>query len=152
MLRLAVATEELHAPKKLEYDFLTIPFDDENEDLLAIWYDFFKKETDGEEYDIYQIVEQIDIEESSGNGALATLERQHAALDLYFNIARKFQPSERTFELIMEKKRVCSERIMKILEKQKLRGKTCRCCGRELPWNYPFGICERCYKSRRYCG
>ena len=150
MLRLAVATEELHAPKKLEYDFLTIPFDDENEDLLAIWYDFFKKETDREEYDIYQIVEQIDIEESSGNGALATLERQHAALDLYFNIARKFQPSERTFELIMEKKRVCSERIMKILEKQKLRGKTCRCCGRELPWNYPFGICERCYKSRRY--
>lgn len=150
MLRLARLVEDLHAPKKLEYDFLTIPFDDENEELLNIWLGFFIKEAKGESYDIYRMTEDMDIVDGKNSGALRKLEQQHMVLDLYYNIARKFRPSEAACALIMDKKRICSERIIKILEKQKLRGKTCSRCGRMLPWNYPYGMCESCYRNRRY--
>lgn len=150
MLRLARMVEDLHAPKKLEYDFLTIPFDDENEELLGIWYGFFVKEAAGKDYDVGRLAENMLILDGKGSGALKGLEQQYMVLDLYYNIARKFRPSEAASALIMDKKRTCSERITRILEKQKLKGKTCSCCGRSLPWNYPYGMCEGCYRNRRF--
>ena len=150
MLRLARMVEDLHAPKKLEYDFLTIPFDDENEELLGIWYGFFAKEAAGKDYDVGRLAENMLILDGKSSGVLKGLEQQYMVLDLYYNIARKFRPSEAASALIMDKKRICSERITRILEKQKLKGKTCSCCGRSLPWNYPYGMCEGCYRNRRY--
>ena len=147
MLRLAEMVSKYHAPKKLEYDFLTIPFDDDEEVLLDIWYRTFVMEVREIPYSIREEVSSIAIARVGDHDSIGTLERQHRILDLYFNLARKFQPEQETLDLIMEKKRICSERIMKILEKQKLSGKKCRMCGRELPWNYPYGVCEKCHYS-----
>ena len=132
ILRLAEMTENLKAPKRLAYDFLTIPFEDDNNELLEIWYDIFEKEVKGEKYSIYERVKAMVLKSPSAYDAIDGLEQQHRVLDLYFSLARKFQPQESTLDLIMEKKRACSERIMKVLEREGFKEKRCRSCGRML--------------------
>lgn len=148
ILRLAEMTESLNAPKRLAYDFLTVPFEDDNNELLTIWYDIFKLEVKGEKYSIYDRVDMMTLKSPSASDAIDALEQQHRVLDLYFSLARKFQPEESTLDYIMEKKRLCSERIMKVLEKQGFKEKRCKSCGKMLPWNYPYGMCERCWDHR----
>lgn len=149
ILRLAEMTQGLNAPKRLAYDFLTIPFEDENNELLDIWYDIFRLEVRGEKYSIYERVAAIVLKSPAAYDAIDALEQQHHVLDLYFALARKFQPQETTLDYIMEKKRDCSERIMKVLERQGFKEKRCRSCGKMLPWNYPYGVCERCWDGKR---
>ena len=84
----------------------------------------------------------------SAYDAIDALEQQHRVLDLYFALARKFQQDEDTLEFIMEKKRECSERIMRVLDKQGFKEKRCKSCGKMLPWNYPYGVCERCWRRQ----
>ena len=144
-LRLAELTQDLNAPKRLAYDFLTVPFEDDDQDLLNIWLDIFEKEVRGEEYSIYDRVDAMILKNPDAADAIDGLEHQHRVLDLYFSLARKFQPVEDTLAFIMEKKRDCSARIMKVLERQGFKEKRCKSCGRMLPWNYPYGICSRCW-------
>ena len=145
MHSLAELTKNLRAPKKLAYDFLTIPFEEENGALLDIWYEIFVKEVRGEKYSIYDLVSAMTLKKPSSADSIDALEQQHRILDLYFNLARKFQPLESTLQLIMEKKRICSGRIMKVLETRGFKERRCRYCGKELHWNHPYGICEKCY-------
>ena len=51
-------------------------------------------------------------------------------------------------EQLLEYKRKLSDKISDILAKQKLPGRTCKDCGRPIPWNYPYGICQSCYNNR----
>lgn len=145
ILRLAEMTDSLHAPKRLAYDFLTVPFEDENNELLDIWCDIFKLEVRGEQYSIYDRVAAMALKSPASADSIDALEQQHHVLDLYFALARKFQPEESTLDYIMDKKRDCSERIMKVLERQGFKEKRCKSCGRMLPWNHPYGICDRCW-------
>lgn len=149
MRRLAEMTQGLNAPKRLAYDFLTIPFEDDNGELLDIWQNIFVKEVRGEEYSIYDLVDSMELKKPSKANAIDMLEQQHRVLDLYFNLARKFQPLESTLDLIMEKKRACSERIMKVLETCGFKEKRCKSCGKALPWNHPYGLCTKCYEKQR---
>ena len=145
ILRLAEMTEKLNAPKRLAYDFLTVPFEDDNGELLKIWMDIFEKEVRGEKYSIHDQVAAVALRNPSAADAIDALEQQHRVLDLYFSLARKFQPQESTLDYIMEKKRACSRRIMKVLARQGFKEKRCKSCGKMLPWNYPYGMCERCW-------
>ena len=149
MRRLAELTKDLAAPKKLAYDFLTIPFEEDNGALYDIWYKVFVKEVRGEEYSIYDLVDSMKLERPSSADAIDTLEQQHRILDLYFNLARKFQPLESTLKLIMEKKRICSGRIMKVLETRGFKERRCKSCGKPLPWNHPYGLCTKCYERQQ---
>lgn len=148
ILRLAELTEGLHAPKRLAYDFLTVPFEDDDQEILDIWYDIFEKEVRGESYSIYDQVAAISLKSAGADDAIDALEQQHRVLDLYFALARKFQPLQSTLDCIMEKKRACSERIMKVLARQGFREKRCRSCGKMLPWNYLYGMCGHCWARR----
>ena len=149
MRRLAEMTKNLDAPKRLSYDFLTIPFEEDNGALLDIWYRTFVKEVHGEEYSIYDLVDALTLKKPSSADAIDMLEQQHRILDLYFNLARKFQPLESTLKLIMEKKRICSERIMKVLETRGFKERRCKSCGRPLPWNHPYGLCTKCHENQQ---
>ncbi|MEE1162134.1 MAG: hypothetical protein UHU21_00440, partial [Lachnospiraceae bacterium] len=66
------------------YDFLTVPFEDDNHELLTIWYDIFEKEVRKEEYSIYDRVAAIELKSPSAHDAIDALEQQHRVLDLYF--------------------------------------------------------------------
>jgi len=84
----------------------------------------------------------------SGGDTLSELEQEYRVLDLYYYLARKFQPLERTLSLITEKRRKCSEAIMRILDERAYQKRRCRSCGRELPWDYKYGLCQSCYQNR----
>ena len=74
ILRLAEMTDSLHAPKRLAYDFLTIPFEDDNNELLDIWYDIFKLEVRGEKYSIYDRVAAITLKNPASADSIDALE------------------------------------------------------------------------------
>ena len=149
MRRLAELTKDLEAPKRLAYDFLTIPFEEDNGALLDIWYETFVNEVRGVEYSIYDLVDSMVLKKPSTADAIDALEQQHRILDLYFNLARKFQPLESTLDLIMEKKRICSKRIMKVLETRGFKERRCRSCRKLLPWNHPYGLCTKCHENQQ---
>lgn len=149
MRALAQETRKLKAPKQLAYDFLTIPFDEKDRTLYAIWLKAFEKEVRGEAQSFCGLADAMTLAAASGPDAIDILEKQHRILDLYYNLARKFQPLETTLELIMEKKRICSERIMKVLETKGFQERRCRICGRSLSWNYPYGLCGKCHDRQR---
>ena len=150
MLKLAQIIEKRDAPKKLKYEFVSIPFDTEDITLLQIWHNTFINEATDTPYNLRKTVSKISLNTENLYDEIRELENIHKKLDLYFNLARKFQPQEETLDLIMEKKRICSEKIMKILEKQELKGRRCSSCGKMLPWNYPYGMCEKCYSRMSY--
>ena len=55
--------------------------------------------------------------------------------------------TEEEAEVILEYKKDLSGIIAELLKKSRLPFKACKYCGRRLRWNYPFGVCERCYKD-----
>ena len=149
MRHLAELTKDLEASKRLAYDFLTIPFEEDNGALLDIWYETFANEVRGAEYSIYDLVDSMVLKKPSTADAIDALEQQHRILDLYFNLARKFQPLESTLNLIMEKKRICSKRIIKVLETRGFKERRCRSCRKLLPWNHPYGLCPKCHEKQQ---
>lgn len=49
---------------------------------------------------------------------------------------------------ITKRKKDISAKISKILAAQALNPKKCKYCGRELKWNYPYSMCQKCHDSR----
>ncbi|MBR7046459.1 MAG: hypothetical protein IKI23_12525, partial [Lachnospiraceae bacterium] len=148
MYALAEMTEKLKAKRELAYAFLTVPFDEKNGELLQIWLSVFEKEVRGKNYSICGMAEAMPDAVPSCGDTLSELEQEYRVLDLYYHLARKFQPLERTLSLIMDKRRKCSEAIMRILDERAYQKRRCRSCGRELPWDYRYGLCQSCYQNR----
>ena len=91
---------------------------------------------------------------------LDMLEADYRRCDLYYNYVRLFldQP-DRLLDEIQRRKDLISGGIVHILSTQRLQQKTCRACKRQLPWNWPYRLCDSCYRKqhafrgkRRYHG
>ena len=80
---------------------------------------------------------------------LDELEYEFKRCDLIYHYAEKFvfgsEPEQR--EILMVKNDI-SAAIMDKLSEGKLRVKTCKVCGRTLPFNFRFGICDGCHRRR----
>ena len=87
------------------------------------------------------------IPEDGNASDLPVLEEAFHVCDLLYGYMDRFEHPEGIPEVLAVKEKL-SLAIMKILEKQELTGRRCRECGRPLPWNYPFGVCERCHHGR----
>ena len=81
------------------------------------------------------------------------MEISYKALDLYYGFAQKMHLSFDE-DWVYYTKLDLSYRInQEILKTLKTNQKKCRRCGRNLPWNFTFNICEECFDSlnrRRY--
>ena len=76
-----------------------------------------------------------------------------ATADLYYNYARLFvEEPDRLLEEIQRRKYLISQGIIHILSTQKLQQKTCRSCKRRLPWNWPYSLCDACFRKRSFQG
>ncbi|MCQ2519741.1 MAG: hypothetical protein MJ107_04315, partial [Lachnospiraceae bacterium] len=75
---------------------------------------------------------------------LEELEDLYLVYDLIYAYLRKFNHRDRLGDIILLKRDV-SSRIIEYLKTQQLEGRKCHCCGKELPWNYPYGKCEDCF-------
>ena len=148
MMSLAVRMETPRTDKRLLYDFLCIPFDEEDPKLLEIWKDMYHAESARRRYDVEAVLPELRDPESCTVAMLDRLEGDYRLCDLCYNYARRFL--ENATELLTEiqqRKDLISSGIIHVLSTQKLPGRRCKTCGHTLPWNWPYPICDHCYQQ-----
>ena len=124
--------------KKLIYKFATLPFKENIDTLKYIWKMMFVSEMAGHPY-------TITIPEGALPTSLDALENQYAELDLMFQYCRLFGYSE-YYEAIQEHRDAISAKMIELLGRQNVfEGKKCRECGKTLPWNWPYPMCDPCH-------
>ncbi len=141
--------------KNLIYTFATVPFNPENDTLRRLWEELFATVLDGENirFSDYDFGGGKKMQYFRGNDEeLQSLETTYQQYDmLHYLIDRYGDPDcvQSDKEQIAERKKSIAGRIAEILSTKKFSRKRCRDCGRALPWNYRFGICQECYEERR---
>lgn len=147
-IELARELEEYTDNKELIYKFITIPFESRDFVLHTIWKKLFLLELNSQHPESYMKAFLTDSRWLNSMD-LSSLEKEYRKCDLLYNYLRKFQfINER--EEILEHKRNISWYISSYLEKQELPIRKCSCCGKDLPWNYPYGLCNSCYRQSYY--
>ena len=144
MLALCREAEDYTDDKELIYRFITIPIDTDDELCMDIWLQMLACAVDGEKFDYNHCGYQFPGEDAD----IREYELGYRVCDLFFYHATRFGDPDEAY-LIMQQKRILSGRIMDILSKEKLSFRKCRLCGKPLPWNYPFGVCDRCHRKER---
>ena len=146
-IALAEKAEKYTDNRELIYQFATIPFDEKDEVLMQMWFDMLYSRIDDFPY-IYPKV-RADRHHTDDNEELRSLEHRYKICDMLFYYKRRFEPDR--FTWIDEKKGEISGRIIEILNKQRLAPRRCMQCGRKLPWNYRYRVCNQCRDAaRRY--
>ncbi len=150
MAALAGMMETKHTDKTLLYRFLCIPFDETEPDLLARWKTMYHAECIGQHVEVLnEIPGMLDPEECTIY-MLDGLEADYRRCDLYYNYARLFlEDPDDVLDEIQRRKDLISRGIIHILSTQKLQQKTCRSCKKRLPWNWPYRLCDACYRHQR---
>ena len=150
-LKLTEYLDESRIDKQLEYRLVSIAFNEEEPQLLDIWKRLALAEQNGEHYPILREVPEL----VSGGGAekLEYLEYDYRVCDLCFAYARGFLEDEEKLTattLIAQRKAEISNAIIKILQHARLKGRTCRICGRPIPWSAGVNICTKCSSRRSW--
>ena len=153
MALLAAMMETKHTDKELLYRFLCIPFDETEPDLLARWKAMYHAENSGEHIEVLaEIPRMLDPAECTVQ-MLDGLEADYRRCDLYYNYARLFlEEPDSVLDEIQRRKDLISQGIIHILSTQKLQQKTCRSCKKRLPWNWPYRLCDACYRHQQAFG
>ena len=153
MAALAAMLETKHTDKELLYRFLCIPFDETEPDLLTRWKAMYHAESQGEHIEVLtQIPRLLDPEECTVQ-MLDGLEADYRRCDLYYNYTRLFlEEPDYILEEIQRRKDLISQGIIHILSTQKLQQKVCHSCKKRLPWNWPYRLCDNCYRRRSFRG
>ena len=147
-IRLCKELEEYTDDKLLTYAFITIPYDEESPVLRAIWQEMFLDELEGTVQSFEKEYQHVPRPIAAN---LPDLEFLYEKCDLIYYFCRTFHHEDCMPNLEEARREIC-QNIMKILAEQKLPGKRCRSCGKELPWNYPYGLCEDCHEKQRFGG
>lgn len=120
-----------------KYQVCTIAFDGDIREIRNLWYDYCNAYVDGLELEKPRISE----------GDLYKMEISYKALDLYYSFSQKMG-MKIDEDWVYYTKLDLSYRInQQILKELKEKGRKCRRCGKDLPWNFNFNICEDCYEE-----
>ena len=153
MESLAKMMETPRTDKELLYRFICIPFDETDPDLLARWKAMYHAEAHQEHIEVLLEIPGLLNPEDCGIDMLDGLEADYRRCDLYYNYTRLFLPEpDEILEEIQRRKDLISQGIIHILSTQKLQQKTCRSCKRRLPWNWPYSLCDACFRKRSFQG
>ncbi|MCC8024187.1 MAG: helicase [Clostridium sp.] len=132
-----VHREDLEEYTKQEiYKLITCSIDIDNKLVMELWRDYCSQ---------YREVEELEFPYSPGDD-LYDLESYYKMLDLYFQFSRKVGlPVQK--EYLDEERRRTEEEISRILKTECASySRKCSSCKRELSWDYPFSICDRCFE------
>ena len=146
-IMLAQQLEEISDDKYLIYRFVTMAFDEGNAELLAIWREMFEYESGMLTFPYEQYL-PVKIPSSGSADDLPKLEAAFHVCDLLYAYMDRFDHPD-GIQDVLNCKQNLSEAIMKILDKQELGSRKCRECGRPLPWIYPYGICDHCFRRKQ---
>lgn len=149
--------------KDMIYRLINIPFNERNDDMLDLWKILSKRVLSENEIDMEREINSLDYEIqraasiSDINQRIQALESLYQKYDLMHNFVRLFgSPDTRAEnkELLRQKKKEVSKILTKTLKTKKLKRKQCSSCGKFLPFNYSYGMCEDCFEEmkerRRY--
>ena len=151
-IKLCTLLEQVIEDKLVLYNFIMIGFRTGKQFLTDIILECAKIEvntTDDKDTLIDELIDTHSVlyDEELSYMTMEELEDLYLKYDLIYAYLRKFRHVKR-LNAIMQLKKSCSEKIIDILKNQKLESRRCRKCKTPLPWNYPFGICGRCYGRR----
>lgn len=128
--------------KELVYRFVMFPFDEKDETLMMIWYDLFQAQlTDRDDF-----MKWLPVSPKERPEELKELEQAFKICDILYHYADTFTDRLSVPEILRRKSEI-SEAIMTILAKQKLETRTCKYCGKVMPFYYPYGVCRECRKA-----
>ena len=147
MIKLCKEIRDISENKTFLYDCLTVTFDEGNPWLFRVWKEMCRFEAEEE---CYPVGKRIPSEHfiKRIREDLDDLEQQFKLCDLLYSYCDKFDHDEFVEEII-RRKNMISDEIIRVLAKQKLKPRTCKYCGKVIPWNYRYGVCERCFKKIR---
>ena len=124
--------------------FINIPFDDRNDELLRIWQQLIAS------YSKDKIVVDSVLQFVGTSNDLSSLELDYKKLDLLFSFLKSIDTqNEEYFKRVTELKEDIAMKLIKELKKKKNIFKHCNVCGKKLPWNYEYGMCQKCYQKQR---
>ena len=151
MAALAAVMETPKTDKALLYRFLCIPFDETDPDLLGRWRAMYHAECARSHVPVLSEIPQLLDPEACETHMLDGLEADYRRCDLYYNYARLFlEEPDYILEEIQRRKDLISQGIIHILSTQKLQQRTCQGCKAYLPWNWPYRLCDNCYRRQRF--
>lgn len=145
MVCLCKMLERFTADKEFIYRFLMIPFVEKDDDLLGIWLSMALAENKGQILE-YSKIKRWYPRENVKAEDMQLLEKCYQICDLYYHYCRLFGHLSHAAPAV-EARAEISGIIREILDQQKLAQRKCKSCGKKLPWNYPYGYCEKCYHS-----
>lgn len=146
-IELCEQLETLSEDKDLIYRFLMIPFDEKEDALRELWVLLFLGEQNKEPVDATALL-PFRTGTVPKNTQLQDLEYSYKVCDLLYYYLERFGREE-DLPAVREEKRLISEGITELLEKQQLPENRCKKCGRRLPWNYRYRVCESCHLRER---
>ena len=118
------------------YKLITCSIDIDNKMVMDLWKDYCRD---------YRDADELEFPYSPGDD-LRDLESYYKMLDLYFQFSRKAGLPVQTGNL-NEERRHTEEEISRILKTECASySRKCSACGRELSWDYPFSVCEKCFE------
>lgn len=156
-LKLCEWIENYTDNKDLIYRLINIPFNEKNDDMVFLWQTLAKRVAEENTVDLTNEIEILDIEKrravsiSDINKRIQELEWLYQKYDLIHNFVRLFgmpDTREEQKELIRKKKKEVSDTLTNVLKTKQLKRRQCPDCGRALPYNYQYGVCESCYSMR----
>lgn len=120
---------------------INIPFDEKEYELLELWKDYL----------YHYALENSELPKPfSDESELYSLEIYYRKIDLYYSFCK-------TFNLPLDDQWVKEERsrVAKLIDKYlkeriKKHRKVCKICGRTLPWNYVYPICQKCHDTNNF--
>ena len=132
--------------KEAMWGFLCISYDEKNMFLQEEWKNIIGKISRKERIDTGFVQKSI------SNSGLNECEQYYKYLDLYFSFARTLGYVYEDFRhRLMKEKELTATRIMeKLKQSKRINQKTCRRCGKPLPFLYPYGYCQRCHDEEYY--
>jgi hypothetical protein len=132
--------------KRLQYDLITMAFDEDDQTLMGLWKQIVRAETANMRFDVRKALPGVDSGHyNSWN--LDKLEEKFRVCDLLYAYLRKFYPVESLMNQVSAVKSGITHEIIRILDKQRFQGRRCRICGKKLPWNFEYDICDYCYEN-----
>ena len=132
--------------KQLQYDLITMAFDEDDQALMGLWKQIVRAETAGTRFDVRRALPGVD-SGRYGSWDLEKLEEKFKVCDLLYAYLRKFYPVGSLMNQVSAVKSGITHEIIRILDKQRFQGRRCRICGKKLPWNFEYDICDYCYET-----
>lgn len=129
---------------KVLLKMVNIPFNEKNDKIMMLWCkyctDYIKNDMNK---DTKKTLEFQTINQYNDN--LEYLETSYASLDLYYSFSKNFE-YDFDNDLLKDLKEKISSRINKLLV-DNIKNNLVRCkrCGKRLPWNSKYSICEECH-------